>query len=341
MSHKSTIIQAKNRIKGEFAMTSTYQISSPLLGLSPVTVTEETAKDLMAAIGNSGTEAESAETEKHHSKKREGVSSEVFTYTVEEARMMLDYFKQHEQWIHYLVFVLGLNLARRNGDIRSLTWANFFDPKTGKYRNNLVIKEQKTGKFTSPHINSAVKEAISLYCEKTGCDPSHNNYSDPILLQHTGNYVGRVMGYSGCLKGIKRAAAALGIEHNVGTHSTRKTFGETSRMLHPNDQNSMEILQSLYNHSSTKITNRYIGLEKKHVDRYYDDIGEFVTDYIVGGKQFEDVAQKPVVSLDVNDLRSIISLAYNAGIENAGKTDPSIHIDTINEILSMIDAAQK
>lgn len=160
-------------------------------------------------------------------------------------------------------------------------------------------------------------------------------------MQTSGNYKGRVITDDGYRKGLKKAAVKVGIEYNIGTHSPRKTFGMISRMLHPNDYDSMELLQTIYNHSDTKTTNHYIGLTKKKIDTYYDDMGSFFDDYITGDKTYTEIAEQPVVSIDTNDLREIVKEAYRAGAENSGNADPVAHIEAINRIMEMIEGALK
>ena len=223
----------------------------------------------------------------------------------------MDFFYENEMWQHYLIFILSCNMARRIGDTLTLTWEHFFYPQTGAMRNDLLeIIEDKTDKLANPHINSACKKAILLYIEKTGIDPTENNYKNYVFVQTSGNYKGRVITDDGYRKGLKKAAIQVGIEYNIGTHSPRKTFGMISRMLHPNDYDSMELLQTIYNHSDTKTTNHYIGLTKKKIDAYYDDMGSFFDDYIIGDKTYIEVAKQPVVSIDTNALRDIIKEAY-------------------------------
>lgn len=274
--------------------------------------------------------------------KKKGKKSEVLPFEVDDIKKMAAYFQSHEMWLHYLCFVIGLNLARRINDTLSLKWENFFDPKTGKFRDDILeIKEDKTDKLANPRINSACRAAIKLYIEKTGCDVTKNNYTVPVFMQLTGTHKGTVLSDSGYLKSLKKVAAAVGIEYNVGTHSPRKTFGMMSRMLHLGDYDSMELLQTIYNHSSTKITKSYIGLTKKKIDTYYDDMGNFFDDYIVGGKEYKEVSDRPIVSLDTNDLRDVIKAAYEAGMDSAHSNDAMVHVENINMIMQMIEGLAK
>ena len=274
--------------------------------------------------------------------KKKGKKSEVYPFQIEDMKKMIEYFADNEMWQCYLIFVVSCNMARRIGDTLSLTWEHIFNPETGKMRTDLLeIVEDKTDKLANPRINSACRKAIELYIEKTGLNPSENDYKGYVFMQTSGNYKGNVITADGYRKAMKKAAVAVGIEYNVGTHSPRKTFGMMSRMLHPGDYDSMELLQTIYNHSDSKTTKHYIGLTKQKVDSYYDDMGNFFDDYITGDKTYADVSATPIVSLDTSDLRDIIKAAYKAGQDNAGVADPMAHIDAINEIMAMIESLSK
>lgn len=274
--------------------------------------------------------------------KQKGKKSEVFAFEVADLRKMMNYFIENKSWLHYMLFVISLNMARRVGDTLSLTWEHFFNPKNGKFRTELMeIVEDKTDKLANPYINQACKDAINLYLEKTGCDPSAKNYHGFVFMQLSGTGKGNVLSPDGWRKALKRAAENCGIEYNIGTHSTRKTFGKISRMLHPNDYDSMELLQTIYNHSDTKTTKRYIGLTKSKVDQYFKDFGDFYNRHVQGGENFTAESTNPVMTLDVADLRDIITMVYQSGAENAGNSDPAIHIEAMNEFMSLIEGVAK
>lgn len=274
--------------------------------------------------------------------KKKGKKSEVYPFEIEDMKKMTKYFIDNEMWIHYLAFTLSCNMARRVGDMLALRWVNFYDPQTGNFRKDILeITEQKTDKLANPRINQACRNAIQLYVEKTGCDVTKDNYEVPVFMQLSGTHKGTVLSDSGYLKAIKKVAIRVGIEYNVGTHSPRKTFGMMSRMLHPGDYNSMELLQTIYNHRDTKTTNHYIGLTKKEIDKYYDDMGDFYEDYVVGDKEYAVQGDRPMVTLDSNDLRDVIKAAYEMGTNSADVSSPVVHVENINAIMEMIDTLKK
>lgn len=288
-------------------------------------------------------EQNSEQTQKRPNNKKKGKKSEVYPFkTIEDIKKMLNCYIENEEWLHYLYFVLGLNLARRVNDMLSLCWYNFFNPANGEFRDDILeITEDKTDKLANPRINSACHAAINLYIEKTGCNPAAENYSLPVFLQLSGNYKGRVMSDDGVLRALKKYANKVGISYNIGTHSLRKTFGAMTRMLHPYDYDSMELLQTIYNHSDTKTTGRYIGLTKQKVDSYYDDMGSFFDNYVTGNQEFVQGNIAPIISLETNDLRDVIKAAYEAGRKNATESDAMIHIGAINDIISFAEELKK
>lgn len=282
------------------------------------------------------------EQPKCETNKKKGRKSEVYAYELDDVKRMLNYFKDNKKWIHYLLLTFGCNMARRVGDTLSLKWSNIYDPSTGRIRSDILeISEDKTDKLANPKINKAVRDAIELYIANTNCNPAENDYADSVFLQLSGTHKGTILSESGHLKALKRAAKELGIDYNIGTHSARKFFGKVNRMLHPGDYDSMEILQTIYNHSDTKTTKHYIGLTKQKVDKYYDDMGEFYSDYVVGDKEYTQVANKPIVSLDTNDLRDIIKAAYEAGRDNYNSGDAMVHVEAITSIMDMVEQLAK
>lgn len=271
--------------------------------------------------------------------KKKGKKSEVFAFEIEDAKKVTGYFKDHDMDIHYLIFTIGMMMARRIGDTLSLKWENLYNPKTGNFREHMEIVEEKTGKIAYIRINEEVKKAVTAYVGKYGVDVAKNNYTDPVFVQLTGTHQGSVITADGYRKALKKAAAEVGIEYNVGTHSTRKTFGKLSRELHPNDYDSMNILQSVYNHSSERTTQRYIGLTQEKTDKYMDDMGDMFNRYIIGDEKFHQDG-KTVVSIDINDLRELMALTFSEGSRVAAD-DFDKKIEAMNALYGILDSLVK
>ncbi|GAH47451.1 unnamed protein product, partial [marine sediment metagenome] len=66
----------------------------------------------------------------------------------------------------FLLFVFGINSGLRIGDLLSLKLGDV-KGSGGGLKNDLDIKEQKTGKTRKVFFNKQIKEAISYYLKKT------------------------------------------------------------------------------------------------------------------------------------------------------------------------------
>ncbi|MCI8805801.1 MAG: tyrosine-type recombinase/integrase [Clostridiales bacterium] len=226
---------------------------------------------------------------------------------------MQNYFKEREQWLMYLIFVMGICMGRRIGDTLSLRWNQFYH-SNGKRRDEIgELKEQKTDKYASPFITESVWKAIDIYREHTGCKPSVNNYENLISIQLAGNYKGQPITVDGCLKAMKRAAKAVGITYNVGNHSTRKTFGYMCFNLFPNDPYTLPLLQKCFNHHSEKVTLDYIGLSKDGMKKLYNGVSNVVGDLMEGKTVSYSQKIANVITNDYDKLRQTIIDAYMLG----------------------------
>lgn len=265
---------------------------------------------------------------------------------MEDIKNMMDYFKMKEMWHWYLVFNFGLLLGRRVSDTLSFKWSDFFY-ENGRMKDEIEIKEQKTGKVTRPYVCGACKDALHLYIEKTGVDPMEN-YNDFIvttlqksqLLENKEEYSEKEWNEllwkatqsqaAAYRKQFKIAADACGIQYAVSTHSTRKTFGYWSVKLHPYDVTTVDKLQGIFSHSDRNTTLHYIGIAREDEIKLYNDMGDFITDVKNGKKPV--IKNSLVVSLKAEDFREILSKCW----EMAQNEE-----DKFNGINNLIGIAEK
>lgn len=280
-----------------------------------------------------------SEESKTKSKTRENAKD---VYTIEEAKMVCDYFKNNDQWIHYLVFSLSFNSGRRISDILSLRWCDVFDASTGDFRDHLNIREKKTGKFTSPAINEGMKHAIREYLQKMEINPESDGYKDKyngfVFMQHKGTHKGHVLTYSGAYRGIKNAAEKTGIKSKVATHSARRLYGKTICEENPNDPVKMECLQEMFGHSDQKVTRRYIGITGDKIAKYSEDVGRVFTEFIDGERTEQKIDNRYIVNLSTPDLRAIVMMAVEEGSKCDSENDK---METINNVLSYAEKLLK
>lgn len=268
---------------------------------------------------------------------------------MEDIKNMMDYFKMKEMWHWYLAFNFGLLLGRRVSDTLSFKWSDFFY-ENGRMKDEIEIKEQKTGKVTRPYVCGACKEALKLYIEKTGIDPLEN-YNDFIITtaqkskfwKKRDEYIedlgeaewenlfwkatqSQAAAYR---KQFKIAADACGIKYPVSTHSTRKTFGYWSIKLHPYDVTTVDKLQLIFEHSDRNTTLKYSGIARENMIKLYNDMGEFITDVSAGKKPI--IKNSPVIPLKAEDFREMLSQCYDMAQSGEDK------FDVINKIIGIAE----
>lgn len=126
------------------------------------------------------------------------------------------------------------------------------------FKDYFVLHEQKTGKEKKIKLNDSLKKALKAHIKqyKLGYDnylfKSRKGFNEPITVTQA-------------YRILKDAAVNLNIE-NFGTHSLRKTWGywtyKTSRY-------NIGLIMDTFNHSSQKITLRYIGIDQESKDQLY------------------------------------------------------------------------
>lgn len=260
--------------------------------------------------------------------KKSGTTEVQPFWNLEDIVAMKDCFLSHGHYHHALTFMMGLLTGRRVGDILTLRWSDIYYPN-GRIKRDLEIEEQKTGKRTSTRICGYLATLIEQYIELTGIDPAENNYQNEIFPSR-GKRKDAAYRFA-----FKKAAEECDIDYPVSTHSTRKTFGYWSKQIHPNDVNSLDILQKIFQHSDRSITAAYIGLTQESADQYMEDMGDLMEKTFSGQAIVFNGA--PTITLYNDDLREILSKAFYAGKESS---DMSSQQDNglINQILHEIEA---
>ena len=150
----------------------------------------------------------------------------------------------------HLIFVFGTNCGLRISDIVAL---NVGDVRN---KNYVQIVEKKTGKFKRFPLNDKLKSLIADYVKG-------KRDREPLFKSLWGRRYNRITAYYM----LRDACKAVGLEENIGTHSMRKTFG----YHHYQKFKDIALLQTIFNHSSQKITLRYIGIEQDEIDYSFNN----------------------------------------------------------------------
>ncbi|WP_420973811.1 site-specific integrase [Bacillus thuringiensis] len=163
----------------------------------------------------------------------------------EQIQQIKEYLKEKNAR-NYILFVMGINTGLRISDILKL--------KVGDLKgSHIAMREMKTGKQKRIQITAALKRELRWFNE--------NREDDEYLLksrQGKNRPIGRSMAY----KILSGAAAEFGLDE-IGTHTLRKTYGYHMYMQTKN----IALLMEIFNHSSEKVTLRYIGVNQDAMDK--------------------------------------------------------------------------
>lgn len=147
-----------------------------------------------------------------------------------------------------MLFTLGIQSGLRIGTLLSLTVGQVKYLKVG---DSIQLKESKTGKTNNFVINAKSYQAIQGYI-----DAEYPNDSEPLFKSRKGNKALSVSTVSHMVKDWCRMVGLKAKDGNFAAHSLRKTWAYSLR----NKGVAIELLSLRLNHSSLKITERYLGI---------------------------------------------------------------------------------
>ena len=162
----------------------------------------------------------------------------------EQIQQLKEYFKE-KSLRNYILFIMGINTGLRISDILKLKVGDVKD-------SHISMREKKTEKQKRIQITAALKRELKRFIEER----EDNEY---LLQSRQGKNrpIGRSMAYK-----ILSGAAEFGLDE-IGTHTLRKTYGYHMYMQTKN----IALLMEIFNHSSEKVTLRYIGINQDAMDK--------------------------------------------------------------------------
>jgi len=149
-----------------------------------------------------------------------------------------------------LLFTLGINVGLRISDLLQLQIKDVL-------QDEVKITEQKTNKTRKFIINRAARKAINDFIG------SEYNPNDYLFKSRKGSSpISRVAAW----QLLNAAAARANLKGSIGTHTLRKTFGYWAYK----QGIDITLLQKIFNHSSSAITLRYIGITQDEIKNVYE-----------------------------------------------------------------------
>ena len=175
---------------------------------------------------------------------------------------------------NYTVFVCGITLGLRVGDLLRLTIGDVYDIGAMTTRSHLTIINQKTHKRTTDMITPLAARAITALVDEIRT--ANNGALDPawplFQSQRGTRSCGTItpLSESQVYRFLTKAAAACNISGHISTHSMRKTYGYVANSTLAQKglpaAQIMETLQAKFHHSDQSTTMRYIGLQQEQID---------------------------------------------------------------------------
>lgn len=148
---------------------------------------------------------------------------------------------------NHLMLAYALNTGLRVSDILQAT--------VGESRRGYWIgQEQKTGKSKEIQLPANLRLLVMDYAEREGLD-------DDAPLFHQERDKTKAISRQAVDKVIRRAGDMVGIR--LSAHSLRKTFGY---MAYKSKHYDLAELQYIFNHSSSQVTLRYIGVTQENIN---------------------------------------------------------------------------
>ena len=179
-----------------------------------------------------------------------------------QLKTLAEYFLKKGQLRNYLMVVMGASTALRISDLLRLKWTDVYDEEKREFRTHVSLTEKKTSKSKTIALNKQVLAALQLFLpHKRGDFIFANNRKDAKAIS-------RVQAW----RIIHAAVVDIGISGKIACHSLRKTWGYHACI---NSQIPPAIVMEIFNHSSFKVTQRYLGIQQDHLDQAYMEVELF------------------------------------------------------------------
>lgn len=153
------------------------------------------------------------------------------------------------------LFIVGINTNLRASDLLNLKVEQVKDLKAG---DSIELKEKKTRKKKIVKFNQNAIDAIQRLLASR-----EYSESDYLFIGQRGT----VISVPALNLKIKRWMKRLNVKGNYGSHTLRKTWAFLQYTF--NNAQLPKLMEAM-NHSSQKITLRYIGIQEKEIADLYD-----------------------------------------------------------------------
>ena len=192
-------------------------------------------------------------------------------------KAMAAYLKKTDQergQAAYIVWLICVNGGLRVSDALSLRVANLCGQRK-RVRDEITVKEQKTGKMRYIPLGEGVRHEIQQYIDGL---PWESGIKYQSYLFPSPRRPGQHISYQWIYNRIKEAAVVCGLDESTATHIMRKTF---ARLWFENNleryggsvtRTATALQQEILHHDKLSVTLRYIDAEQEYARETYKGI---------------------------------------------------------------------
>jgi len=161
---------------------------------------------------------------------------------------------------NYTVFQVGKATLLRVSDVLALKYADVF-ASDGRVQSHVLIHDKKTGKPNELYLEP-VSDDLKVYYNWLESNGIHSEWLFPSLKKqniNTDTHINERQFY----RIMQKVGDLLGIDY-LGTHTMRKTG---AYMVYQQSGHDIALVMDLLNHSSQKMTLKYLGLDRETKER--------------------------------------------------------------------------
>lgn len=187
---------------------------------------------------------------------------------------LLTHGRERTRQRNYTLYICGITLGLRVGDLLNLTIGDVYDLTESTVRSHLQVINQKTHKRTTDIITPLAADAITNLVEEIRTAQGGVLDASWPLFQSTkwcrAGDMTKKLSQSQVYRFLTEAAEACEVHGHISTHSMRKTYGYIANSMLSQSgvpaAQIMETLQAKFRHSDQTTTMRYIGLQQEQID---------------------------------------------------------------------------
>ncbi|WP_225416795.1 site-specific integrase [Levilactobacillus brevis] len=161
---------------------------------------------------------------------------------------------------NYTVFQVGKATLLRVSDVLALKYADVF-ASDGRVQSHVLIHDKKTGKPNELYLEP-VSNDLKVYYNWLESEGIESEWLFPSLKKQnagTDTHINERQFY----RIMQKVGDLLGIDY-LGTHTMRKTG---AYMVYQQSGHDIALVMDLLNHSSQKMTLKYLGLDRETKER--------------------------------------------------------------------------